>query len=110
MMKDIESTEIQIEAAEGAALLCNYFITTAFKVIAKIQSPESYLETLPRNKKDLYKELLETFTTGQAVEIGEKHGVKTRTVKDFLKDSFLFINTKHGEYQKIVKETIIKEK
>jgi hypothetical protein len=110
MMKDIESTEIQIEAAEGAALLCNYFINTAFKVIAKIQSPESYLETLPRNKKDLYKELLETFTTGQAVEIGEKHGVKTRTVKDFLKDSFLFINTKHGEYQKIIKETIIKEK
>jgi hypothetical protein len=110
MMKDIESTEIQIEAAEGAASLCNYFINTAFKVIAKIQSPESYLETLPRNKKDLYKELLETFTTGQAVEIGEKHGVKTRTVKEFLKDSFLFINTKHGEYQKIIKETIIKEK
>ncbi len=104
MMKDINSTEIQIEAAEGAYLLCEYFINTAFKVIAKIQSPESYLATLPRNKKDLYNELAEIFTTGQAVVIGEKHGIKTRTLKEFLKDSFLFINTKHGEYKKTIKD------
>ena len=32
-IKDINSTEIQIEAAEGANLLCQYFINTAFKVI-----------------------------------------------------------------------------
>jgi len=100
MMKDINSTEIQIEAAEGANLLCQYFINTAFKVIAKIQSPQSYFETLPRNKKQLYEALSETFTTAQAIEIGEKFDVKTRTVKEFIKDSFLFINTKHGEYKK----------
>ena len=101
MMKDINSTEIEMEAVEGAALLCDYFVNTAFKVIAKIQSPDIYFETLPRNKKELYKALNETFTTAEAIAIGENFDVKPRTVKDFIKDSFLFLNTKHGEYRKI---------
>jgi len=70
-------------------------------------SQENYLATLPKNKKELHSELPETFTTGQAILIGEKHCVKTRALKRFLKDSFLFINTKHGEYKKTIKENLI---
>jgi hypothetical protein len=100
IMKDIDSNEIEMDAVKGADLLCNYFINSAFKVIAKIQNPKNYFDTLPRNKKQLYEALNKTFTTAEALKAGEQFEVKERRIKEFLKDSFLFINVKHGEYLK----------
>lgn len=100
IMKDIDSNEIEIEAVKGADLLCKYFINSAFKVIAKIHNPKNYFDTLPRNKKQLYETLNKTFTTAEALKAGDQFEIKERRVKEFLKDSFLFINVKHGEYIK----------
>jgi hypothetical protein len=100
IMKDINSNEIEMDAVIGADLLCKYFINSAFKVIAKIQNPKNYFDTLPRNKKQLYESLNKTFTTAEALKAGEQFEIKERRIKEFLKDSFLFINVKHGEYIK----------
>jgi hypothetical protein len=102
MMKDVNSHEIEMDAVKGADLLCSYFINSAFKVIAKIQNPKSYFDTLPRNKKQLYEALKQSFTTAEALKAGDEFEIKERRVKEFLKDSFLFINSKHGEYLKIM--------
>lgn len=100
MMKNIKSSEIEIEAVKGAKLLCDYFVNCAFKVIAKIHSPKEYFATLPKNKKQLYETLKQNFTTAEALEIGKSFEIKERRVKEFLKDSFLFVRLKHGNYQK----------
>jgi hypothetical protein len=100
IMKDIDSSEIQMDAVKGADLLCNYFINSAFKVIAKIHNPKNYFDTLPRNKKQLYEALKPSFSTAEAIAIGNQFEIKERRVKEFLKDSLLFVNSKHGEYLK----------
>jgi hypothetical protein len=102
LMKDVNSTEIEINAVEGAEMLCKYFVNTSFKVISKIHNSKNYLETLPRNKRQMFESLKPIFTTSEAITIGEGFEMKGRRVKEFLKDSFLFVNTKHGEYQKIL--------
>jgi hypothetical protein len=102
IMKDVSSTEIEMEAVKGADLLCNYFVNCAFKVIAKIHSPKEYFASLPKNKKQLYETLKQNFTTAEAIEIGESFDIKERRVKEFLKDSFLFLRLKHGEYNKTI--------
>jgi len=100
IMKDINSVEVEMDAVKGAEILCNYFMNTALKVVAKIQNPKNYFDTLPKNKKQFYSLLQSTFTTGEAIRIGGECDIKERAVKFFLKDNFLFTNTKHGEYKK----------
>jgi hypothetical protein len=101
MMKDINSTKIDLDAVKGAEMLCKYFVNTSFKVVSKIHNSKNYLETLPNNKKMFYEALNHSFTTSEAIAIGIRFEIQKRRVHEFLKDSFLFINTKHGQYQKI---------
>jgi hypothetical protein len=101
IMHDQSSTEIEISAVEAAKVLCDYYIACSFKVLAKIQNKENYLLTLPHNKKQLFDELEQSFTTADAVIAGVGLGLLERAVKGFLKDTLLFKRVKHGTYLKI---------
>ena len=94
--------EIGLNAVKGADELCKYFMNSAFKVLKIIQDLNAYIKTLPKNKKDFYNELPETFTTETALQTGITYGIAPRTVKEFIKDSVLFERLKHGHYKKLV--------
>ena len=64
--------------------------------------PNKELNSLPTSKINLFKALPETFTTNEAVKLGNEYGVKERTLKNFLKMP-CFEKIKHGEYKKVVK-------
>lgn len=101
MMENPKSVSIQINAVKGAKRLCAYFMTNAFKVLAKIQSPDDYLKSLPKNKQDLYKSLAIEFSTAGAVAGGTGLGIPVRTIKRFLKDAMLFEKIAHGTFRKL---------
>jgi hypothetical protein len=88
---------------QGAKELCSYYMNCAFKVLAVIQNPAEYLETLNQNKKDFYRAIAENFTTAEAVAVGDRFGFIPRRVMDFLKDTVLFKKVKHGTYEKTIK-------
>lgn len=106
MMSNPDSTEIQIEAVEGAKRLCGYFIRNAFKVFDLIQDKDEYVNSLPKNKQDLYKRLNTEFLTAGAVQGGESLGMKELTVKRFLNDEMIFEKLSHGKYRKLIAESI----
>ena len=64
--------------------------------------PNKEINSLPTSKINLFKALPETFTTNEAVKLGNEYGVKERTLKNFLKMP-CFEKIKHGEYKKVVK-------
>ena len=103
LMEDPQSNEIQIRAVKGAKDLCNYYMNSSFKVLAILQNPNEYLKTLADNKINFYTMISNEFTTAIAIEIGKKFDIQERRVKDFIKDTVLFKNTKHGCYEKIIK-------
>lgn len=103
MMEDPESESIGLRAVRGAKALCTYYMNCAFKVLAVIQNPIEYLETLPQNKKDFYKTIPEKFTTAEAVKLGLSFEFLERRVKEFLNDTVLFKKIKHGTYEKTIK-------
>jgi len=102
LMFDPKSDNIEITAVKGAKALCEYYMNCAFKVLAVIQNPIEYLQTLTQNKKDFYKTVPETFTTAEAVTIGLRFEFLERRVKEFLNDTVLFKKVKHGTYKKII--------
>lgn len=104
IMENHNTYEIGLKAVQGASELCKYFMNNAFKVLAIIQDLKSYTEALPTNKKTFYNELPLTFTTETAISIGLNNQISERTIKEFIKDTFLFERLKHGNYKKIVKE------
>lgn len=103
IMFDPESDNIGITAVQGAEKLCKYFMNCAFKVLAVIQNPIEYLETLAENKKDFYKTIADKFTTAEAIKLGLNFDFQERRVKDFLNDTVLFKKIKHGTYEKTIK-------
>jgi hypothetical protein len=103
MMEGPSSTEIGLKAVKGASALCKYYMNCAFKVLAKIQKPESRLNLLAENKKQFYTQLENKFTTAEAIKLGTKFNLKERRLKDFLKDQYYFIKVKHGYYKKKIK-------
>ncbi len=100
IMRNSDSNFIELAAVEGAKKLCNYYLNCSFKVLAIIQNPINYLETIPENKRKTYKELLQNFTTAEAIIIGNKNQIPERQVKNFIKDEILFVCRKHGNYEK----------
>ena len=102
LMFDPKSDNIEITAVKGAKALCEYYMNCAFKVLAVIQNPIEYLQTLTQNKKDFYKTVNETFTTAEAVTIGLRFEFLERRVKEFLNDTVLFKKVKHGTYKKTI--------
>lgn len=103
IMENPKSENIEINAVKGAKNLCNYFMNCAFKVLAVIQNPIEYLDTLNQNKKDFYNSIAEKFTTAEALALGLKFDIIDRRVKDFLNDIILFRRIKHGTYEKTIK-------
>jgi hypothetical protein len=103
LMFDPQSESIGITAVQGAKELCSYYMNCAFKVLAVIQNPAEYLETLNQNKKDFYRAIAGKFTTAEAIETGDKFDFLERRVKEFLKDTVLFKKVKHGTYEKTIK-------
>jgi hypothetical protein len=103
LMFDPQSESIDITAVQGAKELCRYYMNCAFKVLAVIQNPAEYLETLNQNKKDFYRAIAENFTTAEAVAVGLRFDFLERRVKEFLKDTVLFKKVKHGTYEKTIK-------
>jgi hypothetical protein len=104
MMFDPQSDYISITAVQGAKELCRYYMNCAFKVLAVIQNPVEYLETLNQNKKDFYRTVSEKFTTAEAIALGLRFEFLERRVKEFLNDTILFKKIKHGTYEKIIKQ------
>lgn len=100
IMETPKSCTIELKAVEGAEKLCNYYINCSFKILEILQSPETYLKSLPENKINFYNALPNEFATGKAIELGLVYELAERRTKDFLKDEILFINTKHGFYKK----------
>ena len=105
MMEDPESEYIGIRAVQGAKKLCSYYMNCAFKVLAIIQNPIEYLETLPENKKTFYKSIQNRFSTGEAIAHGLRNDFQERRVKEFLNDTILFKKIKHGTYEKVIIST-----
>jgi hypothetical protein len=103
LMFDPQSESIDITAVQGAKELCSYYMNCAFKVLAVIQNPAEYLETLNQNKKDFYKTIADKFTTAEALAIGLRFDFLERRIKEFLNDTILFKKIKHGMYEKIIK-------
>jgi hypothetical protein len=103
LMFDPQSESIGITAVQGAKELCRYFMNCAFKVLAVIQNPVEYLETLNQNKKDFYRAVPDQFTTAEALKIGLRFEFLPRRVKEFLNDTVLFKKIKHGKYEKTIK-------
>ncbi|MCB0652177.1 MAG: DUF3987 domain-containing protein [Saprospiraceae bacterium] len=96
---ETKQTEIGVDATKGALKLIEYFKKTALKVHS-IVGKATPLEKLPMDKKNLYEELPETFTTQEGVKIAENIGIPERTFKRFAAQEDLFSNPKRGEYKK----------
>lgn len=104
IMENPESDFVELKAVQGAEKLCEYFMNCSFKVLADIQNPEEYLNTLTENKQKFYKQLNQQFTTSEAITIGLNFDIQDRRVKEFLKDTILFKRIKHGFYSKSIVE------
>ncbi|APG65926.1 hypothetical protein LPB136_11370 [Tenacibaculum todarodis] len=87
---------------EKAIKLAEYFRMTAIKVYDKI-SPSSPLDSLPKNKADLYKALPKKFKRSEVLPIIEEHNIKGGTINRFLSNNELFIRLDgNGNYEKRV--------
>jgi hypothetical protein len=104
IMFDYRTNRISLQATEGAAKLCSYFLRTALKVLELLQSGDPVI-MLPINKQILYHALPAKFTTGEAIAIGKEidnggKGFDEKAVDRFIKDQSLFVKVKHGHYRK----------
>lgn len=91
--------EIGLQSVEGALKLVEYFKNTAKRVQAIVMN-ENPLESMPNDKRTLYEALPDEFKTADAVNIGERLGMKERSVKRFLKEKGLFSKIQWGVYEK----------
>lgn len=99
-IKTIEEAEkmvIEKPTIAAAVKLINYFKYTAVKVITRFDSP---VNQLPADQRIFYTNLPAKFRTKQAIEIGNKIGFATRTVKRLVKMTEIFKRIGHGEYEK----------
>lgn len=97
-------TKVSEQSANGAIVLCKYFITEAMK--ARIMNP---VETLKDNWVDIYTALPnhgKSFDRLHFVKVCDKFGIGPRRADVFLKENSdrtetkLFYKVKHGEYNK----------
>ena len=87
---------------EKAIKLAEYFRMTAIKVYDQI-SPSSPLDSLPKNKADLYKALPKKFKRSEVLPKMEEHNIKGGTINRFLSNNELFIRLDgNGNYEKRV--------
>jgi len=96
---DMPLREIDAEAMEAGIEVVEYFRRQSMRVHDLIFSATPY-DRLPKNKQLIYDELPEQFKTGDALKIAAKHGVRERTLKNWLQDKFLFVCLDHGKHGK----------
>jgi hypothetical protein len=97
----IANKEITAVTVGRAIQLTEFFRATALKVHSII-SNASPLDKLPNNKKRLYDALPDIVKTGEAITLGDKFNVASRTVKRFLGEKGLFARLRQGEYEKLL--------
>lgn len=90
---------ISAESVRGAIKLCEYYLNTAKKVCNAL-TELSPLDKLKTDKRKLYDALPETFTTGDGWRLAEAQGIKPATYKRFIANGELFVQPKHGTYEK----------
>lgn len=91
---------LEPETARKALILIAYFGEHGSRANALITG-RNPSEALPRQKRELYAALPESFTTKEGVQIAAKHGMKERTFKNFIKEKRLFEKIEYGRYGKL---------
>jgi hypothetical protein len=97
---DSTRQSVGIDAVRGALQLVEYFKKSAIKVCSIIQNVNP-LDKLPVDKKNLYLELPDTFTTEVGLNICSQIGFAERTFKRFLNNKELFKRLQKGQYEKL---------
>lgn len=90
---------ISSESILGALQLVNYFKVSAKKVNSII-SNYSPLDKLPIDKRNLYLNLPDTFSTSEGLQVANKLKFPERNLHRFLLDKTLFRKLSRGYYQK----------
>lgn len=96
-ISEYEVSESSIQKAEE---IIKYFEQTALKVFSLLSRHRDPLSDYPQEHKILYYKLPFKFTTKQAWKLASEK-VSRRTLFNMLNDDYLFVKTKHGEYEKI---------
>ncbi|GGK64052.1 DUF3987 domain-containing protein [Rufibacter glacialis] len=89
------------QAVQGAIMLTEYFRRTGTEV-NDIITNYSPLDSLPEDRRRYYESLPNEFSKAEALNLALDHGIKPRTLADFLNKATLFRNTGHGKYIKLI--------
>ena len=89
---------VSTRAMKGAIEVMRYFKNTACKIQFETINP---LESLTKDKQQLYIALPDTFTTNEGEAIADSLNIPKRTFADFLSKQALFERLKRGLYQKL---------
>ena len=92
-------SEISPESMAGALRMCAYFTRQAMEIRNIINS--SNTDLLAEDKKRLYLELPDEFSTAEGQEIAKRFGFPERTYKRFINDRRYFKHLSRGKYGKI---------
>lgn len=95
-----EDNIVSLQAAEGAAKLCNYFLHNALKVVDLLNKPATTQDKV--NQLKFYEALPNEFTTAQANDVGQSFGFDIKAVQRFVKQGDYFNKLSHGNYSKKV--------
>lgn len=95
---DGDKSQIQEHTVEAAIKLTEYFRTSARRVQHIMNSTPT--DKLPDDKRELYAELPEQFTTEEGVLTAASLEIPERTLKRFIADKRFFKHVKRGLYEK----------
>ncbi len=99
IMEDAQNNLISLKAAEGAALLCQYFLRCAVNVLDILNKKNVRLS---EDKINLFDALPETFSTREGFIISESLGFSQSTYNRFIAEEQLFQKLKTGLNKKRV--------
>ncbi len=97
-----EMKSISLRAVEASIATIEYFKNSGERVYDILQNPENKIFRLPQNKQSIYTELPNEFKTNDAVQVGEKYGLKKSAIEKFLRKSDFFTSISHGRYSKVL--------
>lgn len=94
---NIAKMTVNQASIERAISLCEYYTTSALKILQRFESP---VQTLNAKNKALYEALPAVVSTSVAIEVGEKLIISASTVKRLLYNQTFFKQTPDGSYRK----------
>lgn len=95
-------SEVSARSMEGAIRLCRFFTRQAMEVRRMTHS--SNLEKLTDDKKALFLDLPDKFTTAEGLQVAKAHNIPERTFKEFLRRTIYFSHPSTGVYEKVFKD------